>query len=124
MEDASTLTTFVEIALQAPEVCLRQTAAVVVRRKFADMLKAQPAELVAQVKAHMLNALTTEQAKVVRKALANLVIVIAKGETTKWLELLNYIDNNSTHDELEKRLDGAYILMVLMEESSELFDGF
>jgi len=60
----------------------------------------------------------------VRKALANLVIVLASNSDEKWIELLNYIDQHSSHPDLEKRLDGAYILMVLMDESPEIFDGF
>jgi len=49
---------------------------------------------------------------------------LASNSEEKWIELLNYIDEHSTHQDLEKRLDGSYILMVLMDESPEIFDGF
>lgn len=79
----------------------------VVRRKMGDLLKNESAEVITQIKQLLLQALYNEHAKVVRKAIANLVIVLASQEEVKWVELLNYIDEHSTHPELEKRLDGS-----------------
>jgi len=92
MEVKETLLIFIEIIIQSQDAGLRQTSAVVIRRFFSDLLKKQEGVIVDQIKIYLLQALQNEQVRTIRKAIANLVLEIAKNEEGKWVELLQYID--------------------------------
>lgn len=88
MELKETLLIFIEIIIQSQEAGLRQTSAVVIRRFFPDLIKKQENSIVEQIKIYLLQALQNEQVRTIRKAIANLVLEIAKNEQNKWTELL------------------------------------
>ena len=88
MESKETLLIFIEIIIQSQEAGLRQTSAVVIRRFFPDLIKKQENSIVEQIKIYLLQALQNEQVRTIRKAIANLVLEIAKNEQNKWTELL------------------------------------
>jgi predicted transcriptional regulator len=93
MEVKETLLIFIEIIIQSQDAGLRQTSAVVIRRWFFDLIKKQENVIVEQIKIYLLQALKNEQVRTIRKAIANLVLEIAKNnEENKWMELLQYID--------------------------------
>jgi hypothetical protein len=88
MELKETLLIFIEIIIQSQEAGLRQTSAVVIRRFSPDLIKKQENSIVEQIKIYLLQALQNEQVRTIRKAIANLVLEIAKNEQNKWTELL------------------------------------
>ena len=88
MESKETLLIFIEIIIQSQEAGLRQTSAVVIRRFFPDLIKKQENSIVDQIKIYLLQALQNEQVRTIRKAIANLVLEIAKNEQNKWTEHL------------------------------------
>jgi len=88
MELKETLLIFIEIIIQSQDAGLRQTSAVVIRRFFPDLIKKQENSIVEQIKIYLLQALQNEQVRTIRKAIANLVLEIAKNEENKWVELL------------------------------------
>ena len=88
MELKETLLIFIEIIIQSQKAGLRQTSAVVIRRFFPDLIKKQENSIVEQIKIYLLQALQNEQVRTIRKAIANLVLEIAKNEQNKWTELL------------------------------------
>jgi len=88
MELKETLLIFIEIIIQSQDAGLRQTSAVVIRRFFPDLIKKQENSIVEQIKIYLLQALQNEQVRTIRKAIANLVLEIAKNEDNKWVELL------------------------------------
>jgi len=88
MELKETLLIFIEIIIQSQDAGLRQTSAVVIRRFFPDLIKKQQNSIVEQIKIYLLQALQNEQVRTIRKAIANLVLEIAKNEDNKWVELL------------------------------------
>lgn len=88
MELKETLLIFIEIIIQSQDAGLRQTSAVVIRRFFPDLIKKQENSIVDQIKIYLLQALQNEQVRTIRKAIANLVLEIAKNEENKWTELL------------------------------------
>ena len=88
MDSKETLLIFIEIIIQSQEAGLRQTSAVVIRRFFPDLIKKQENSIVDQIKIYLLQALQNEQVRTIRKAIANLVLEIAKNEQNKWTELL------------------------------------
>ena len=88
MDSKETLLIFIEIIIQSQEAGLRQTSAVVIRRFFPDLIKKQENSIVDQIKIYLLQALQNEQVRTIRKAIANLVLEIAKNEENKWVELL------------------------------------
>lgn len=89
MEVKESLLIFIEIIIQSQDAGLRQTSAVVIRRFFSDLIKKQEGVIVDQIKVYLLQALQNEQVRTIRKAIANLVLEIAKNEEGKWLELLH-----------------------------------
>ena len=88
MELKETLLIFIEIIIQSQDADLRQTSAVVIRLFFPDLIKKQENSIVDQIKIYLLQALQNEQVRTIRKAIANLVLEIAKNEENKWTELL------------------------------------
>lgn len=88
MESKETLLIFIEIIIQSQDAGLRQTSSVVIRRFFPDLIKKQENSIVEQIKIYLLQALQNEQVRTIRKAIANLVLEIAKNEENKWVELL------------------------------------
>ena len=88
MELKELLLIFIEIIIQSQDADLRQTSAVVIRLFFPDLIKKQENSIVDQIKIYLIQALQNEQVKTIRKAIANLVLEIAKNEENKWTELL------------------------------------
>lgn len=107
MEVKESLLIFIEIIIQSQDSGLRQTSAVVIRRYFFDLLKKQDDNITEQIKVYLLQALKNEVVRTIRKAIANLVLEIAKNFEGKWTELLQYIDEYSTNDDEEKRSTGS-----------------
>ena len=88
MELKELLLIFIEIIIQSQDADLRQTSAVVIRLFFPDLIKKQENSIVDQIKIYLLQALQNEQVRNIRKAIADLVLEIAKNEENKWTELL------------------------------------
>ena len=88
MESKETLLIFIEIIIQSQDAGLRQTSTFVIRRFPPDLIKKQENSIVDQIKIYLLQALQNEQVRTIRKAIANLVLEIAKNEQNKWTELL------------------------------------
>lgn len=81
---------FIELIITNNDDSVRQIAAVVLRRNLMDLMEKNDVNTRTQIKNYLINSLNNEKNKVVRKAIANLVLAIAKDleEDQTWNELL------------------------------------
>lgn len=88
---------------------MKQTAAVILRRCIAELMEKTDKNTCNNIKACLLNCLDNETVKVIRKAIALLVVRIARDCESHgaWEELLNWINLNSNSDNIDKRKTGG-----------------
>jgi len=123
MIQKDSLLLFIAIIVNHREFKIRQVACVILKNKVIELLNNNPKEICDSIKMYLIQALTNEANVNVRKAISELVILIASEYDTEnpWKELIQFINENSQAEETDKRRLGSFLFMTLMINPPVIF---